>query len=318
VAAVSGQGTTYNLPNYHGELFTVTPTETPLLAAIGGLAGAGITKSTEFEWQTIDRRASVTNNAVVEGAAAPAGAERSRANITNVVEVHHSAIEVSYTKLAASGNYSGANIAPQSDDAVLNELALQTMAELQSMAVDIELSCLTGTKVKPANNATARATQGVLGIAGTISANGGTPRAISKAIFDSHLLAMYTAGAPLNQDNTVVLVGGGQKLALTSAYAGGVTNQVPMQRTIGGVAIDTLVTDFGTVGVMLDRWMPAGQIAVVDLTDLQIVFLEIPEKGLLFVEELARTGAARKFQLYGEVGLKYGPANAHGVIKDLS
>jgi hypothetical protein len=64
--------------------------------------------------------------------------------------------------------------------------------------------------------------------------------------------------------------------------------------------------------------MPAGQIAVVDLTDLQIVFLEIPEKGLLFVEELARTGAARKFQLYGEVGLKYGPANAHGVIKDLS
>ena len=40
MAAVAGQGTTFNLPNYHGELFTVTPTETPFLSAIGGLAGA--------------------------------------------------------------------------------------------------------------------------------------------------------------------------------------------------------------------------------------------------------------------------------------
>ena len=37
MAAVAGQGTTFNLPNYHGELFTVTPTETPFLSAIGGL-----------------------------------------------------------------------------------------------------------------------------------------------------------------------------------------------------------------------------------------------------------------------------------------
>jgi len=32
---------------------------------------------------------------------------------------------------------------------------------------------------------------------------------------------------------------------------------------------------------------------------------------------LARVGAARKFQLYGEIGLEYGPQNFHALIKDL-
>lgn len=318
MAAVSGQGTTYNLPNYHGELFSVTPTETPFLAAIGGLSGAGKTTSVTFEWQTVDRRSSTANNAALEGANAPTAVERSKANVYNTVEIHHSAIEVSYTKTAATGDFSGRNIAAQGDDPVLNEIAEQTRYELESMAVDIEQSFLTGTRVVPANNSTARATQGVLGVAATVSANGGTPRALSAAIVNAHLKAMFDAGAKLPQDRTVILTGSAQKLALTTAYATSTYNQVPMQRNVGGVAIDTLVTDFGTFGVMMDRWMPAGQIAFVDLSVCQPVFLEIPGKGLLFVEELARVGAARKFQLYGEVGLKYGPTIAHGVIKDLS
>jgi hypothetical protein len=318
MAAVSGQGTTFNLPNYHGELFTVTPTETPFLSAIGGLNSAKATHAIDFEWQTIDRRTSSANNAALEGAAAPTGAERARANIKNTVEIHHSAIEVTYSKLAATGNFSGANVAPQWDDLVLDELAVQTMAELESMAVDIEQSFLSGTFLRPADNLTARKTQGVLGAAATVSANGGTNRALSKAIIDAHLQAMFNAGAKLNQATTVFICGAAQKVALSNAYAIPALNAVTRDRTVGGVAVDTLVTDFGTFGVMLDRWMPANQIAVVDLGVCYPVFLEIPGKGLLFTEELARTGSSRKFQLYGEVGLEYGPTNAHGVIKDLT
>lgn len=318
MAAVSGQGTTYNLPNYHGELFTVTPTETPFLSAIGGLNSAKRSTSTTIEWQTIDRRTSSANNAALEGAAAPSGSERSRANLTNVLEIHQSAIEVSYTKLGAVGNFSGANIAPEYDDAVLDELAIQTMAELESMAVDIEQSFLSGTKQVPVDNTTARKTQGVLGIAATVNANGGTNRALTKAIIDAELQAMFAAGAKLNQATTVIIVGADQKTPLSNAYSTAPLNAVQRDRTVGGVAIDTLVTDFGTFGVMTDRWMPAHQIAIVDLAVCYPVFLEIPGKGLLFTEELARTGASRKFQLYGEVGLEYGPTNAHGLVKDLT
>jgi hypothetical protein len=319
VATVSGQGTTYNLPNYHGELFTITPTETPFLSAIGGINSAKATKATEFEWQTVDRRASTANNVALEGAAAPTGAERSRSNVSNVVEIHHSAIEVSYTKLAAKGAFGGINVAPQWDDLVADELALQTQAELESMAVDIEKSFLSGVYQKPANNSTARQTRGVLtAITTNVQANAGTPRALTKAIVDNALKAGFDNGAKLPQDKTVFMVGSAQKVALTNVYATPTLNQPTRDRTIGGVAVDTLVTDFGTFGVMLNRWMPAGQIAIVDLSVCYPWFLEIPGKGLLFTEELARTGASRKFQLYGEIGLEYGPELNHILIKDLS
>ena len=318
MATVAGQGTTFNLPNYHGELFTITPTETPFLSAIGGLAGAKTTTATQFEWQTVDRRTSTTNNVALEGANAPAGTERARSNVNNVVEIHHSAIEVSYTKLAARGNFSGANIAPQADDLILDELATQTMAELESMAVDVEQSFLTGVYAKPADNLTPRKTAGVLSvITSNINANAGVNRALSKAIIDATLQTAFGNGAKLPQASTVFMVGSTEKVNLSNAYAIPALNQVTRDRTIGGVAVDTLVTDFGTFGVMLNRWMPAGQVAIIDLSVCAPVFLNIPGKGLLFTEELARVGAARKFQLYGEIGLEYGPELYHALIKDL-
>lgn len=319
MATVSGQGTTYSLPNYHGELFEVTPTETPFLSAIGGLAGAKTTTATTFEWQTVDRRTSSANNVALEGAAAPAGTERARANVDNVVEIHHSAIEVSYSKLAAKGNFSGANIAPQLDDLVLDELAVQTMAELESMAVDIEQSFLTGVYQKPTDNTTARQTRGILtAITTNVAANGGTNRALTADILNAAIKLAFDNGAKLPQASTVILVGSAQKVALTKAYQQAYLNAPVRSNTIGGVAMDSLVTDFGTFGVMLDRWMDPHQAAIIDLSVCAPVFLEIPGKGLLFTEEIARTGASRKFQLYGEIGLEYGPETFHALIKDLT
>ncbi|GAA5033153.1 SU10 major capsid protein [Streptomyces siamensis] len=319
MGAVSGQGTTYNLPNYHGQLYAVTPTETPFLAAIGGLNGGKRTKSVEFEWQTVDRRASTANNSVVEGAAAPTGVARSRSAVSNVVEIHQSAVEVSYTRQAATGMYGGINIGAD-DNPVDDELTAQISAELESMAVDVEMSFLSGAYQKPANNSTARRTRGLLtAITTNVNANGGTPRAISKAIVDSTLSTMFGNGAKLPQDSTVLMCGPGQKVALSNLYTASTTlNQPTMSRNIGGVAVDTIVTDFGTFGVMLDRWMPTGQVAVVDLSVCAPVWLEIPGKGLLFAEPLAKTGASEKWQLYGEVGLEYGAEVYHGLIKDLS
>ena len=77
------------------------------------------------------------------------------------------------------------------------------------------------------------------------------------------------------------------------------------------------MTDFGTFGVMVNRWMPAGKIAIVDLSVCKPVFLEIPGKGLLFVEPLGKIGSSTRYQLYGEIGLEYGPETFHARIDDL-
>ena len=39
MGAVSGLGDSYDLPNFVGELFNITPSDTPFLSAIGGMTG---------------------------------------------------------------------------------------------------------------------------------------------------------------------------------------------------------------------------------------------------------------------------------------
>jgi hypothetical protein len=318
MATVSGLGTTYNLPNYTGELFSVAPSDTPFLSAIGGLGAAKRTTSVEFEWQTEGLETTSVNNSKVEGAAAPTASEVSRSNVSNVVEIHQEAVEVSYTKEAAVGLHNGINTGDGTNP-VTDELQHQINLKLKKIAVDIEKSFLSGVYQKPANNSTARQTGGVLtAIATNVFANGGTGRAISKSIVDSALSTMFSNGSPLAQDTTVFMVGPGQKIALSNLYAAGSLNQPTMTRNVGGFNLDTIITDFGTFGVMLNRWMPTGKVAVIDLSVCAPVFLEIPGKGTLFVEPLAKTGASTKYQLYGEVGLEYGPEIYHGLISDLT
>lgn len=319
MATVSGQGTTFNLPNYHGELYSVSPSETPFLSAIGGLVGGGAptSKTTDIEWQTEDLETTSVNNSKVEGAAAPTASEVSRSNVQNVLEIHQEAFEVTYTKQATTGMYSGFNMGAD-DNPVRDELNHQAMLKLRKVGVDVEKSFLSGVYARPANNATARQTRGVLtAITTNVFANGGTQRAITKAIVDAALLAMFNAGAPLDS-TTVFMLGGAQKVNFSNLYSTATLNAPTQTRNIGGVAIETIITDFGQFGLMLNRWFPTGGTGILNLGVCKPRFLEVPDKGVLFAEPLGKTGASTKFQLYGEIGLEYGPEQWHGWIKDLS
>jgi hypothetical protein len=307
---VSGQGTTYNLPNYTGELFQVAPSDIPFVSAIGGLSGGKETNATKFEWQTEGMESTSANNSKLEGANAPTASETPRANVHNVVEIHQEAIEVSFTKQSAVGQLNG--LAIEGSNPVRDELTHQVQLKLRKMGVDIEKSFLSGTLHEPTDNATARATQGILGaITTNLNSDGGV---LSKDMVDELLMTMFTNGSPLDSDNTVFLVGAALKVGLTNVYSAAGLNQPTLTRNLGGVSISQLLTDFGTFGVMLDRWMPAGDVAVVDLSVCAPVFLNVPGKGHLFAEPLAKVGSADKYQLYGEVGLEYGPETYHGLL----
>ena len=92
----------------------------------------------------------------------------------------------------------------------------------------------------------------------------------------------------------------------------------PRDRNIGGVNITTIETDFGEIGIQYARQIPASKVFIVDMAYMKPVFLDIPGKGHFFVEPLAQTGAAYNLQLYGEVGLNYGPEQFHGNIHSTS
>lgn len=159
MAGITGQGTTYNLPNFTGELFQITPESTPLLSAIGGLTGGVSVKTTEKEWQIEDLRDN-DQNVALEGANAPAGQSRVRANVTNVAEIHHSAVETSYTKQAATGKLSTAGV--EGTNPISNEHDHQVINELKAVAKDVNHAFWNGEYNKPADNTTARKTRGLL------------------------------------------------------------------------------------------------------------------------------------------------------------
>ena len=138
MGAVSGLGDSYDLPNYVGELFNITPNDTPFLSAIGGMTGGKSVTSKQFTWQTVDN-ATAAQTVVVEGADATF-AERSRSEVTNVTQIMQYGVHVSYTKQAATGNLSGQSIL--GNQQVQDELAFQLDMAMKRAARDIELSCM--------------------------------------------------------------------------------------------------------------------------------------------------------------------------------
>lgn len=310
MGAVSGLGDSYDLPNYVGELFNVTPNDTPFLSAIGGMTGGKSVTSKQFTWQTVDN-AAAAQTAVVEGAD-PTYAERTRSEVTNVTQIMQYGVNVSYTKQAATGNLSGQSII--GNQPVQDELAFQLDMAMKRAARDIEFSFLQGTYVADTDISTVRTTRGMLE---AISTNevAGAAAALTQAKVDAALKLMADSGAPFEMP--VIMSNAFQKQKLSSIY-GSALSLAPRDRNVGGVNIQTIETDFGEVGIVYDRHLPTDDVIIVDLAFCKPVFLDIPGKGHFFVEPLAQSGAAYKFQVYGEIGLEYGPEQFHAKITDLS
>ncbi|SOR80570.1 MULTISPECIES: SU10 major capsid protein, partial [Streptomyces] len=203
MAGITGLGTTYNLPNYTGILHSLTPADTPFFSAIGGLTGGGQTDSIEFEWQTYDLRAAA-QNAKLEGADAPTGQERVRANVSNIVQIHHETVEVSYTKLAATQAKAGINNAERNP--VTNELDWQVEQMLKQMVRDIEFSFLRGTYNKPADNTVARQTRGLLEAIVTNVVAGGAATLTEDMVLD--LLESVWDNGGIQESETATLLCG--------------------------------------------------------------------------------------------------------------
>lgn len=327
MAGISGQGTTFNLPNYVGELFALSREEAPFLSAIGGLTGGKSVRSGLFQWQTYDLRTSTAGRVALEGAAAPTAGGRVRANVTNVTEIHHETIDISYSKLATSDQVQDVGSAHPmvsgiaGSNPVLDEAAWQINQELKAIALDINQSFINGTFQEPSTNATPRKTRGIL-------------EAITTNIVNAQGYALDDSVAPGNTDylgnlmkaiwdnggsqGLTVVCNSTQKIKLTNRYIRNVNGATPDSRTIGGVSVETIITDFGPLNIMLDAAMPQDQLAVVSLSECVPVFTLVPGKGFLFVEPLAKTGSSEAAQIYGEVGLEYGVEKHHGKITNLA
>lgn len=316
---ITGLGTTFNLPNYVGELFNTSTEDTPFLSAIGGLTGGRATNSTVFVWSTYDLRNADATRQRLEGQDAPTAEERVRQQGSNVLEIHQEQVAVSYTKQAATGNLTASsttNPFTQGMNAVQDELGWQLTQAFKQVARDVEKSFLVGTYLLPPDNGQARRTRGLLqGI--TTNVIDGAGAALTEDLILDLMERTWTNGGIQEGETRTLICGSWVKRQLTKLFITD-KNYREDTRNVGGVSLQTFETDFGRTNIMLDRYMPADTLAVVSLEECTPVFLEIPGKGHFFAEPLAKTGASEKVQLYGEIGLDYGNQMKHGKLYGLS
>jgi len=302
------------LPNYAGELFTASREQTPFLSMIGGLNGAKSTNALNFPISSEYAITTVAQPAITEAVAAagpPDPKNFTRNQKENTVQIFQESVQISYVKKATMGQLSGLNIAGKQPN-VVDEKDWQIMVSLQKMARDVDYSFLHGAYVKYVDANTAFTTCGVVtaSVAGAnTTALGGV--AITTDIITAALIDGWTNGAKFMRP--VIFCGAFNKTMFSKLYG-----YAPEDRNYGGLNIKTIETDFGVFGIVVEPHITASTILIADLAVCSPVFCPVNDKPPLFYEELAKSGAAENGQLFGLIGLDYGPEWMHITITGTS
>jgi hypothetical protein len=316
---VSGVGTSFNLPNYAGELFTASPKKTPFLSLIGGLTGGKTSNSFEFvTGQNYDLpEANQPEVSETASLTAPTASHIAREQKTNTCQIFHESIDLSYAKLSQTGQLAGLNLAGQNANPASEE-DWQIQQKLKIVAQNVEYSFLNGSYQKATNATTAAKTRGMFELTSDADSTqiDAASAPLTKAMLDSLFKGLVDNGA--YWDNMHLFVGSTLKQAITSIYASQFNARMAMQDTKAGMNIVEIETDFGSLNIVFDPYVPNGKLLVADIAHVAPVFCPVPGKGVLFVEELAKTGADNKKQLYGQIGLDHGMAYMHGSIINIA
>lgn len=316
---VTGVGTTWNLPNYAGDLFTADPTQTPFLSMIGGLSGGKQSDNYEFPTGVLYDLPAAAQPDISESASAtaPASSLIARTQETNVVQIHQETIDLTYAKMSNSGRLSGLNTAGQTPNPN-DEKAWQIQQKLVKIARDVEYSFLNGTYQKSTAADVSNKTRGMLELCTSDSGTSiaAASAALSKGLLNQLYREMAENGAQFT--NMILFCGAYQKQIISDIYMSQFNGaQTPATRNVGGYNITEIETDFFKMGVAWDPFMPKDAILLADVAHVAPVFQPVPGKGNFFEEPLAKTGATDKIQIYGQIGLAHAPAFLHGAITGL-
>lgn len=318
MANTNATATSWNAPNYTGVLYLIGANQTPFLNMIGGLEGTSVrlVAAQEFPLAQTYALEAASQPAVTETTSltAPTPWTYVRGQDTNTVQIFHRSITVSYTKQSVVGSIvadaTTGLVDKTEDQPIQNEKDFQIATNLRQIAVNADYTFLNGTYQKATSAAVAAKTRGIITAATTNSVAAGGA-ALNRTLFNSLVATMAGNGAEFIEP--VIFCNAFQKQKITEIYG-----YAPADRNVGGMDIKQIETDFATFGVVWAPNVPAATLLVADLAVCHPVFLPVPGKGTLFYEDLSKTGASEKGQLFGQMGIDYGPEEYHGKITNLA
>jgi len=309
VYAMSG-----NTPNFSGMLFNKGNTKTPFSTMIG--VRRKYTTSTEFvtgqEYTTA--QGSQPNTSEAASLTAPDASIVTREQKTNVTQIFHESIGVSYAKESNMGTLSGVNIAGQQANPI-REDAFQAAAKMAKIAQDIEYTFIRGRFHKSTGDTDANQSRGLLTAieSNVIDANG---KPLSFLLVCEALKSIKESNGDIT--NIVLGLDSTSRLQLNADAVANGLSIVESGRDINGIAVDKVVTPLGTVYLKDLNYLPSGVTTLFDPTIMAPVEQLVPGKGNFFIEELAKTGAGTKKQIFGQIGLDHGPEWYSAKITGLS
>lgn len=295
--------------NISGTLFNKTDVRTPLVNLLGN--------------QTIDTRefvcgaeyeiAAAAQRAISEDASrtAPTAVYVERTQDTNITQINQYAVDVTYRKESSAGLMSGVNFAGQTNN-VPSELDFQIARQTDQMRLDMEYTVLNGVYAKAASKTDTDQTRGFVAAITTNVIDAAGAEVDHDIIGD--LTQMIAGNSPMGADGLLFVTNPVQKRQVTNNVLTTFNGAVPLTRTMGGANVTEVLTDFGTFFVMSHTLIPNGTAVALRMGVCAIVGQPVPGKGNFFYEELAKTGAASKGQIYGQWGLNHGLEWMHGKI----
>lgn len=306
--------TSFGVLNYSGMLFNKGNTRTPLSSIIGGRAKT--TNHVEFVTGQEFTSDGGAQPAISETASltAPDATVVTREQKTNVTQIFQESVGISYAKQSNMGTLSGINIVNQQANP-MNELDFQVAAKMMKINADIEYTFINGVYSKAIDDSKINKTRGLVP---AITTNTKAMASKPLGLWDiaDMIKKIYGQNAP-----TTGLCLWCDATTMFQINADAVQNGlsvVPASREINGIALSSVVTPIGVVYLYLGEYLPGGTALLLNLDVLAPVFQPVPGKGNFFLEELAKTGAGQKYQLFGQIGLDHGPEWYHGKFTGIS
>jgi len=225
---------------------------------------------------------------------------------------------------------------------VTDEFAFQMEKAMEKLAREVEWFAFNGTYSDGANVTPGSGTREMRGISEWCSLNAnadnatapvatggniyyndsagdgsGAARVLSWDAIAGGMKRLYDAHAPLT--NPVLIVNPKQLLdlnkeLLNNSLSGTLAAILPRDRNVGGVDIDTVVTPFGSLGMMVvdPNILPADEAFILDLAYINPVFTNIPGYGTVLVRDIDQDANARIGKaIYMEMGFEFGPPSYH-------
>lgn len=308
--------TVWNAPNYVGELFLAGQNQTPFLNTIGGLNGGKQVNAWEYAMdQNYSLEAVSSQQAITEAQSlvAPTAWTYVRSQDINACQIYRQAISLSYARMSNTGGMVpvATGLMPAGEKLNISEKDFQIQAALKQIALQVEYNFINGAYQQATAANVASKTGGMLEVCASRNTVAAGTIDFSKALLDQLLAEMAGNGATFG--NIIAFANAFQMQAISDVYG-----YAPDDRTVGGVAIKKIATDFCEMGVIYTPKMPAGTILLANVDICSPVFLPVPKKGYLFYEDFGKTAAFEGGEVYGQIGLTSGYGYEHGSLTGLT